>query len=102
MMRKLLIAIFSGILIISAQLVVYAQEQGQEGDQTFEGFNLQGYDDEGEKAWDVVGDTAEIKGSEVSINNINANAKASGQTPQVHDALFFIRNTKRSLTMKSG
>ena len=44
------------------------------GDQKFEGFNLQGYNDEGEKAWDVKGDTANIVGTEVELQNVNANA----------------------------
>lgn len=48
---------------------VYAEEKK---DQQFEGFNLQGYDGEGKKAWNVNGDTADIVGSEVKITNVDA------------------------------
>ena len=45
----------------------------QESDQTFQGFNLQGYDESGNKTWDVTGDTADIEGGEVKISNVDAN-----------------------------
>jgi len=45
----------------------------QQGAQEFEGFNLQGYTDAGEKSWDIKGDTAQIEGSTVKIDNVNAN-----------------------------
>ena len=41
--------------------------------QKFNGFNLQGYDEAGEKAWEVNGDTANIVGSEVILSNVDAN-----------------------------
>ena len=41
--------------------------------QQFEGFNLQGYTDEGEKSWDVVGDTADIVGDMIEVTNVDAN-----------------------------
>ena len=45
----------------------------QEPEQKFQGFNLQGYDDKGEKAWNVNGDTADIMGSEIILSNVDAN-----------------------------
>lgn len=45
----------------------------QEVPQQLEGFNLEGYTDGGEKAWDVVGETADIKTDKIDINNVDAN-----------------------------
>ncbi|MCK5259993.1 MAG: LPS export ABC transporter periplasmic protein LptC [Candidatus Omnitrophica bacterium] len=45
----------------------------EEPDQKFHGFNLQGYDEKGEKAWNVNGDTADIMGSEIILSNVDAN-----------------------------
>ncbi len=47
--------------------------------QQFEGFNLQGYTDGGNKSWDVSGDTANIMGSIIHLTNIDANMY--GETP---------------------
>ena len=64
-------------LLVIMQPCAFGQltnSQTQNGDQKFEGFNLQGYDNEGQKAWDVKGDTANIVGTEVELQNVNANA----------------------------
>lgn len=45
----------------------------QDVPQQLEGFNLEGYTDGGEKAWDVVGETADIKTDKIDINNVDAN-----------------------------
>jgi len=42
--------------------------------QQFEGFNLQGYTERGEKSWDVMGETADIVGNLVTMTNIIANS----------------------------
>lgn len=42
--------------------------------QKFEGFNLQGFSDSGQKAWDVNGDSANIEGTTVNLTNIVANS----------------------------
>ena len=42
--------------------------------QEFEGFDLVGYGEGGEKSWDLKGDTAKIEGNEVKITNVDANA----------------------------
>jgi len=44
----------------------------QEPEQKFEGFNLQGYDDSGKKAWEVNGDTADVIGNEIILSNVDA------------------------------
>ena len=54
---------------------VYAEDPEQQ----FQGFNLQGYTDEGDKAWDVEGETADIKGSEITLTNVVANSYGERQ-----------------------
>jgi LPS export ABC transporter protein LptC/lipopolysaccharide transport protein LptA len=66
MKRCFLLAV---ILILSLSGLAAAQQ----GAQQFEGFNLQGYRDDGEKQWDVKGDTADIVGNQVQITNVDAN-----------------------------
>ncbi|MBU4334719.1 MAG: LPS export ABC transporter periplasmic protein LptC, partial [Candidatus Omnitrophica bacterium] len=44
----------------------------QDSEQKFQGFNLEGYKDDGEKAWQVSGDTANIIGSKIELTNVNA------------------------------
>ena len=41
--------------------------------QNFKGFNLEGYEDDGKKAWDVKGDNADIMGNTIKLTNIDAN-----------------------------
>jgi len=41
--------------------------------QQFQGFNLQGYTDGGDKAWDLKGDTADIEAETIKITNVDAN-----------------------------
>lgn len=71
MMKKYLLI----ILMLIASVNVYAQESQQK----FQGFNLAGYSENGEKTWDVNGDTADIQGSQVTISNVVANSY--GQQP---------------------
>ena len=47
---------------------------GEDGEQKFEGFNLEGYTETGEKSWDVNGATADILGSEVKLSDVDANS----------------------------
>lgn len=60
---------FFVLFVFLFALPAYAQQ----GAQQFEGFNLQGYTDAGTKAWDVKGDTAQVEGNLVNINNVDAN-----------------------------
>ncbi|MFA5261497.1 MAG: LPS export ABC transporter periplasmic protein LptC [Candidatus Omnitrophota bacterium] len=48
---------------------VCAQGTGQQ----FEGFNLQGYEDDGRMKWDLRGDTADVFGEQINITNVDAN-----------------------------
>jgi len=66
------------VALVSAPGYAYAQEENQA--QQFEGFNLQGYDEGGEKAWDVKGDTADIFGDTIAITNVDANRYGEQQT----------------------
>src|SRR3989338_4842390 len=50
--------------------ILFAQEQTQQ----FQGFNLQGYTDGGNKSWDVQGDTADVLGNMIKLTNIVANS----------------------------
>ncbi|MBF0122330.1 MAG: LPS export ABC transporter periplasmic protein LptC [Candidatus Omnitrophica bacterium] len=42
--------------------------------QQIDGFNLVGYSDGGQKAWDIKGDKANIQGDQVDVTNVNANS----------------------------
>ena len=59
-------------LVMVTALIVTAH--AQEDEQRFQGFNLQGYNDSGEKAWDVEGETADINGTEIQLTNVIANS----------------------------
>ncbi len=66
MIQKLLII---GLVLGVSVSMLYADEKSA---QQFEGFNLQGYNGEGEKVWNVDGDTADIMGNEIKITNVDA------------------------------
>lgn len=48
--------------------ILYAAEPGQQ----FGGFNLEGYKNNGQKAWVVNGDQADIHGNQIDISNVDA------------------------------
>ncbi|MCR4337384.1 MAG: LPS export ABC transporter periplasmic protein LptC [Candidatus Omnitrophica bacterium] len=59
-----------------------AHSEGEEsksygGAQEFEGFYIQGYGAEGEKTWDVKGDTAQILGNTIEIFKVDGNQYGS-------------------------
>jgi len=60
-------------IIVFLVFVSVTWAYAQEPEQKFHGFNLQGYDEGGEKAWNVNGDTADIQGSEIILSNVDAN-----------------------------
>ncbi len=43
-------------------------------EQKFKGFDLQGYADDGQKSWDIKGDTADIAGQDINLTNVDANS----------------------------
>lgn len=65
-MKKLFL--IATILLLSANWL-YAEEP----EQKFHGFNLVGFNAEGDKSWEVNGDTADIMGSEIILSNVDAN-----------------------------
>lgn len=67
-------AMFSTLLYAQAFAQMPMMPGNSQQDQSFQGFNLQGYTDSGEKSWDVNGDTADIVGSEVKLKNVVANS----------------------------
>lgn len=68
MNKKIIILL---VMLLCFPFIVFAD--GEDVAQQFQGFNLQGYTDGGEKAWDVTGDTADVLGDEVKISNVDAN-----------------------------
>lgn len=64
--------ILSLILIIGVIVAGVDPAHANEAGQQFQGFNLQGYTDDGKKAWVVNGDKADILGSDIKISNVDA------------------------------
>lgn len=67
MIKKILFFCFS-IFVMMSIIPSYADDSPQQ----FEGFNLSGYTNEGQKSWDVKGDTAVFMGSMIAMTNIVA------------------------------
>jgi len=68
-MKKIMICFFvTGVFMMTGLPHAHSQI-GQQ----FEGFNLQGYTDGGDKAWDVQGDTADVMPETIAITNVDAN-----------------------------
>ncbi|HNV24291.1 MAG TPA: LPS export ABC transporter periplasmic protein LptC [Candidatus Omnitrophota bacterium] len=70
-MLKKHIVIFFAVLLMPA---ISLAEGIDGGDKKFQGFNLQGYTQEGEKSWDVKGESADIVGTQVNLKKVDANA----------------------------
>lgn len=60
------------VLFLIVLLAFVNSSFAEDPEQKFQGFNLEGYKDDGEKAWQVSGDTANIKGSQIELTNVNA------------------------------
>ncbi|HBG60345.1 MAG: LPS export ABC transporter periplasmic protein LptC [Omnitrophica WOR_2 bacterium GWF2_38_59] len=61
------------ILLASVLFLLGAANSfSQDSEQKFQGFNLEGYKDNGQKSWEVSGDTANIMGSKIELTNVNA------------------------------
>lgn len=56
------------IILFSFPSTIYAGDLQQQ----IEGFNLQGYTETGEKAWEVHGNTADIMGSDIKLTQVDA------------------------------
>ncbi|MCA9409318.1 MAG: LPS export ABC transporter periplasmic protein LptC [Candidatus Omnitrophica bacterium] len=61
---------FISLLLLNNQ--VFAQQN--QNDQKFQGFNLEGFNDNGDKAWEVNGETADIMGEDIKLSNVDANS----------------------------
>ena len=72
-MKKLLI-VFTMFFLFVAKPALALIEESDNAEQQFEGFNMQGYDDDGNKSWDLTGRTADIDGGKVHLSDVNANA----------------------------
>lgn len=59
-----------GLLVLGFPLFAFAQENAG---QKMEGFNLEGFGENGQKAWDVKGTTADILGQKIEISDVDAN-----------------------------
>ncbi len=68
-------SILTFIILFIGGMTLGAEENAQQ----FEGFNLSGYSNAGQKSWDVKGDTADIMGNIIKLTNIVANAYGDEQ-----------------------
>jgi len=69
---------FLKIFLLPCLAVLFFRSASALGDeqtvaQQFQGFNLEGYTDGGDKAWDMKGDTADILTDTIEITNVDAN-----------------------------
>jgi len=83
-LRTIFVERFLGLVGISVILLLFpgfviGQEAKSQPEQKFQGFNLQGYTDDGHKEWDVNGDTADIEGSKIKLSNVDANTYGEEQ-----------------------
>ncbi len=69
-MKKLKTVLALSFVVALGQKMIFAEETPQQ----FQGFNLEGYSQDGQKSWDVKGDTADIMGNMIKLTNIEANA----------------------------
>ena len=65
LMKKILISLW---LMLGSPFWLYADDPAQK----FQGFNLEGYTDNGEKSWELNGETADILGSKIKISKVDA------------------------------
>ena len=69
--NKIAILFFVVAWVLTLERLCAAEQAVQ---QQLEGFNLSGYTDSGDKAWDINGDTADISDQNIKITNVNANS----------------------------
>ncbi|MDP8266112.1 MAG: LPS export ABC transporter periplasmic protein LptC [Candidatus Aceula meridiana] len=75
-MRKKIISL-ACIVVIGLAFSFSSFAQNEEEDlsgQSFEGFDLVGYGEDGDKTWDLKGETAKVEGSQINITNVDANS----------------------------
>jgi len=64
------IFVFFFLSCVICPLSLFSQEVSQQVDK----FTLEGFNKEGERSWEVTGDTADIFGNTIKISNVDANA----------------------------
>ncbi len=69
-----IVTILSLAIVFQVKTVRAEDSPNSSSQQQFEGFNLSGYKDNGEKSWDVKGDTAIFMGTMIEMTNIVAHA----------------------------
>ena len=72
-----------------------------EQEQKFQGFNLEGFANDGSKAWDVNGETADILGPEIKLTNVDANSYGE-QTMNVKAKTGFINQTSGKMRLEEN
>ena len=73
MKKKNIFGILVGVL---SHLLMGGFLCAEESPQQFQGFNLQGYADGGEKSWDLKGETADIVGNIIKLTNSTGNTRS--------------------------
>jgi len=66
--------LFSGCLLFSFAGNIPEAFCAEDLEQKIQGFDLQGYSNEGEKSWDIQGSSADILGDDVKITNVDAHS----------------------------
>ncbi|HOW34923.1 MAG TPA: LPS export ABC transporter periplasmic protein LptC [Candidatus Omnitrophota bacterium] len=71
------------LILLSGGVLIRAEDSSQpaaqQSNQQFQGFDLAGYKDGGQKAWDIKGDRADILGDIIKLTDIVANAYGEEQ-----------------------
>src|SRR5471030_3029950 len=67
--------IFSFLVLVLCSIVCRADESAENApaSQQLQGFNLNGYSNDGQKTWDVNGTKADISDTSIQITNVDAN-----------------------------
>jgi LPS export ABC transporter protein LptC/lipopolysaccharide transport protein LptA len=61
------------LIVFTLLMSMSAYASAEDPQQKFQGFNLEGFAEDGSKSWDVNGDTADILGEEIKLTNVDAN-----------------------------
>jgi len=75
MRKKIVFLVFVFVFSIVFPFLSFAQNAEEDlSGQSFEGFDLVGYGENGEKTWDLKGETANVEGSHINMTNVDANS----------------------------
>ena len=87
------------ILIFLLLFCFSAYAAAEDPGQKFQGFNLEGFADDGSKSWDVNGDTADIEGQEIKLTNVDANTYGE-RTMNVKAKTGFVNQTSGKMRLE--